>query len=114
MLPERSVPSNQATKNASKRKITSEKAKKIIEGLVGEVEIGKTYEGKVTSVVQFGAFVEILPGKEGLCHISELSETRIPNIFEFIKEGDVIAVKVLDINDRGQMKLSRKALLATS
>jgi polyribonucleotide nucleotidyltransferase len=87
------------------------KAKSIIEGLVGEVEIGKTYEGKVTSVVQFGAFIEILPGKEGLCHISELSDARVDDIFGFIKEGDVISVKVLDINERGQIKLSRKALL---
>lgn len=87
------------------------RAKKIIEGLVGEVEIGKTYDGKVTSVVPFGAFVEILPGKEGLCHISELSPERVENIFEHIKEGDRISVKVLDINERGQLKLSRKALL---
>lgn len=88
------------------------KAKKIIEGLVSEVELNKVYQGKVTSVVNFGAFVEILPGKEGLCHISELSNTRVNNIFDYIKEGDSIEVKVLDINDRGQFKLSRKALMA--
>jgi len=88
-----------------------EKAKGIIEGLVGDVEIGKVYDGKVTSVVQFGAFVEILPGKEGLCHISELSDTRVQDVFSFIKEGDPIAVKVIDINERGQLKLSRKATL---
>ncbi len=88
------------------------KAKQIIEGLVGDVEIGKVYQGKVTSVVAFGAFVEILPGKEGLCHISELSDTRVGNIFEYIKQGDAISVKVLDINERGQLKLSRKATLA--
>lgn len=88
-----------------------EKAKSIISGLVAEVEVGKTYTGKVTSVVAFGAFVEVLPGKEGLCHISELDETRINNIFDFIQEGDVVTVKVLEINDRGQLKLSRKALL---
>lgn len=91
-----------------------ERAKQIIEGLVGEVEIGKVYQGKVTSVVAFGAFVEILPGREGLCHISELSDTRVQNIFEHIKQGEVIAVKVLDINERGQLKLSRKATLAAS
>lgn len=90
------------------------RAKQIIEGLVGEVEIGKTYEGKITSVVAFGAFVEILPGKEGLCHISELSDTRVQNIFEFVKQGDMISVKVLDINERGQLKLSRRALLKTA
>ncbi len=89
-----------------------EKAKQIIEGLIGEVEIGKTYDGKVTSVVPFGVFVEILPGKEGLCHISELSDTRVEDINAHIKQGDPISVKVLDINERGQLKLSRKALLA--
>lgn len=86
-------------------------AKAIIEGLVGEVEVGKIYQGKVTSVVAFGAFVEILPGKEGLCHISELSDARVENIFEYLKQGDQISVKVLDINERGQLKLSRKATL---
>lgn len=87
------------------------RAKSIIEWLTGEVEVGKTYQGKVTSVTQFGAFVEIFPGKEGLCHISELSEERIRNIFDFIQQGDAITVKVLDINERGQIKLSRKAIL---
>ncbi len=87
-------------------------AKQIIEGLVGEVEIGKIYTGKVTSVVAFGAFVEILPGREGLCHISELSSERVQNIFDHVKQGDVISVKVLDINERGQLKLSRKAIAA--
>lgn len=88
-----------------------EKAKAIIYGLTAEVEIGKTYSGKVTSVVPFGLFVEILPGKEGLCHISEFDKTRIENLNDFIKQGDPITVKVIDINDRGQVKLSRKATL---
>ena len=88
------------------------RAKQIIEGLTGEVEIGKVYRGKVTSVVAFGAFVEILPGKEGLCHISELASERVENIFEHIKQGELISVKVLDINERGQLKLSRKAVPA--
>ncbi len=86
------------------------KAKAMIEAIIGEVEIGKVYRGKVTSVVQFGVFVEILPGKEGLCHISELAEGRVANIFEHIKEGAIINVKVMDINERGQLKLSRKAV----
>ncbi len=88
------------------------KAKAIINGLVAEVEIGKTYTGKVVSIVAFGAFVEILPGKEGLCHISEFDNQRINDLNEFIKPGESITVKVLDINDRGQIKLSRKATLA--
>lgn len=90
------------------------RAKEIIEGLVGEVEVLKIYQGKVTSVVQFGVFVEIMPGKEGLCHISELSEKRLSNnIADYgVKEGDVFPVKVLEINDRGQYRLSRRAALA--
>lgn len=88
-----------------------EKAKAIINGLTSDVEIGKTYTGKVTSVVAFGVFVEILPGKEGLCHISEFEHARIENLATHVKQGDLITVKVLDINERGQLKLSRKALL---
>lgn len=88
-----------------------EKAKAIIAGITSEVEIGRVYTGKVTSVVPFGAFVEILPGKEGLCHVSEFDLIRINNIADYVKQGDIINVKVLDINERGQLKLSRKATL---
>ena len=96
---------------ASSNPESMEKAKQIIEGLIGDVEIGKTYDGKVSSVVPFGVFVEILPGKEGLCHISELSDSRVEDINAYIKQGERISVKVLDINERGQLKLSRKALM---
>lgn len=95
---------------SSSNKEAMEKAKAIIEGLVGEIEIGKIYKGKVTSVVNFGAFVEILPGKEGLCHISELSISRIEDIHGYVKKGDKIDVKVLDVNEKGQVKLSHKAV----
>ncbi len=90
-----------------------EKAKEIIHGLTAEVEIGATYKGrKVTSVVDFGIFVEVLPGKEGLCHISELDSKRVEDIRAFMKDlGDEVDVKVVDINERGQLKLSRKVLL---
>ncbi len=88
-----------------------EKAREIIAGLVAEVEIDKIYEGRVTSVVPFGIFVEVLPGKEGLCHISEFDIERIDDLNKHIKVGDTVRVKVLDINDRGQVKLSRKVLL---
>lgn len=88
-----------------------EQAKAIIHGLTAEVEIGRTYTGKITSIVPFGAFVEILPGKEGLCHISEFDHGRINSVADFAKEGDEINVKVLDINERGQLKLSRRATL---
>jgi polyribonucleotide nucleotidyltransferase len=88
-----------------------EKAKAIIYGLTAEIEIGRTYAGKITSIMPFGAFVEILPGKEGLCHISEFDRMRIENLNDYAKVGDAINVKVLDINERGQLKLSRKATL---
>lgn len=97
---------------ASQNLVGIEKAKAIINGLTAEIEIGKLYTGKVTSVVPFGVFVEVLPGKEGLCHISEFDTARIANMADHVKQGDVISVKVLDINERGQLKLSRKATLA--
>ncbi len=89
-----------------------EKAKGIIHGLTADVEIGRVYTGKATSIVPFGVFVEILPGKEGLCHISEFDTSRIANLADFVKQGDMLSVKVLDINERGQIKLSRKATMA--
>ncbi len=92
-----------------------EKAKAIIIGLTSEAEVGKVYNGKVSSIVQFGMFVEILPGKEGLLHISEIDTHRIEDMFEYAKThfkvGDAIQVLVSEINDRGQLKLSRRALL---
>lgn len=91
-----------------------QKAKNIIWGLTAEAEIGKVYSGKISSIVAFGMFVEILPGKEGLLHISEIDTIRIEDMFAYAKNrfniGDAIDVVVLDINDRGQLKLSRKAL----
>jgi polyribonucleotide nucleotidyltransferase len=96
---------------ASTNNEAMEKAKAIINNLVAEVEIGKIYKGRVTSVVEFGCFVELVGGKEGLCHISELSHTRVAKVSDVVKEGDFLEVKVLDINDRGQVKLSHKVLL---
>lgn len=90
-----------------------EKAKAIIYGLTAEIEIGRVYTGKATSIAPFGVFVEILPGKEGLCHISEFDHARIANLDDFVKSGDTLSVKVLDINERGQIKLSRKATLSS-
>lgn len=91
-----------------------EKAKSIIIGLTADIEIGKIYTGKVVSIAPFGMFVEVLPGKEGLCHISEFDNSRIDNLADFVKPGDSVSVKVLDINERGQIKLSRKATMALS
>jgi len=86
------------------------KAKEMITNLTAEVEVGKTYKGRVVSITAFGAFVEIF-GKEGLCHISELAHRRIQNVTDVVKEGDMLEVKVLEINDRGQIRLSHKATL---
>jgi len=89
----------------------ADEAIRIVKELTQEAEIGKIYEGKVRKVVNFGAFVEILPGTDGLVHISQLSEDRVRDIFSYIKEGDVIPVKVIDIDRDGKIKLSRKAAL---
>ncbi|HSW73327.1 MAG TPA: polyribonucleotide nucleotidyltransferase [Chlamydiales bacterium] len=86
------------------------RAKEIIHNLTAEVEIGQIYNGTITSIVQFGLFVELVGGKEGLCHISEISHKRVNNLNDLYKVGDKIEVKVIDINDRGQVKLSHKVL----
>lgn len=89
-----------------------EKAKEIIHYLTAEIEIGKVYNGKIKSIVPFGMFVEVAAGKEGLCHISEVAHRRVENLHDLFKIGDMLEVKVLDINDRGQIKLSHKVLLS--
>ena len=88
-----------------------ERAKYMIESSTGEVEIGKIYHGVVKTVKDFGAFVEILPGQEGMVHISELANYRVNSVEEICKVGDQITVKVIDIDDRGRVRLSRKAAL---
>jgi len=87
------------------------RAKEIINGLVGDVEVGKTYEGKVVTIKDFGAFVEIFPGRDGLVHISELAEGRVQHVEDAVKMGDVISVKCIGVDDKGRVKLSRKAAL---
>ncbi len=89
------------------------KAREIIEMMTTPPKVGKTYEfSKVVSVKDFGVFVEITPGVEGLCHISELSDSFVKNISDVCKMGDVIPVKLISIDDQGRLKLSRKAALA--
>jgi polyribonucleotide nucleotidyltransferase len=88
-----------------------QKARDMIAGLVTEPEVGKVYEGPVKSTTAFGAFVEILPGVEGLLHISELKHGRTERTEDVVQKGDVVKVKLLEIDDRGRMKLSRKALI---
>jgi len=87
------------------------KAREMVEALVQEPEIGKTYTGKVKTTTAFGAFVEILPGVEGLVHISELQHGRTEKTEDVVKKGDTVEVKLLEVDDRGKMRLSRKALL---
>ncbi|MBN1804666.1 MAG: polyribonucleotide nucleotidyltransferase [Sedimentisphaerales bacterium] len=89
------------------------KAKEIIETITQPPKVGKIYNpSKVVSVKDFGAFVEIIPGVEGLCHISELSDSYVKNVEEVCKVGDMIPVKLISIDDQGRLKLSRKAALA--
>lgn len=86
-------------------------AQKEIESLIREVEVGEIYEGKVTRIMAFGAFVEILPGKEGLLHISKISKERIDKVEDVLKVGDEITVKVIEIDNQNRINLSRKELL---
>ena len=89
----------------------NEAAKKIIEDLVREVVVGEVYVGTVKRVEKYGAFVEVLPGKEGLVHISQLDSTRVNKVSDVVKVGDTIMVKVTEIDDQGRINLSRKAVL---
>jgi len=88
-----------------------ERAREMIAAIVVEPEVGKVYEGPVKSTTQFGAFVEIMPGVEGLLHISELQHARTERTEDVLKKGDIVKVKLLAVDERGRMKLSRKALL---
>jgi polyribonucleotide nucleotidyltransferase len=89
----------------------AESAKMKVEALCEEVRVGKIYEGKVTSVKEFGAFIEILPGRDGLCHISELDDKYVDKVDSVCKVGDRMKVKVIAIDDQDRVKLSRKAIL---
>jgi polyribonucleotide nucleotidyltransferase len=84
-------------------------ALEIIEGIIEDPELDKIYEGKVVKIVDFGAFVNILPGKDGLLHVSEISSERVENVSDVLTEGDIIKVKLIGF-DRGKMKLSKKAI----
>src|SRR4051812_12007261 len=87
------------------------RAKEIIGGMTREIEIGATYQGRVVSTKEFGAFVEVFPGKDGLVHISELADFRVNRTEDVVKIGDMIWVKCIGIDDKGRVKLSRKAAL---
>jgi polyribonucleotide nucleotidyltransferase len=86
-------------------------AKKRIEEITAEAEIGKVYEGPITKILDFGALVNILPGKDGLLHISQIAHERVENVTDYLSEGQVVKVKVLETDEKGRIKLSMKALL---
>jgi polyribonucleotide nucleotidyltransferase len=92
----------------------AERARGMIEAIVEEPEVGRIYEGVVKNTTTFGAFVEIIPGTEGLCHISELEEGRTENTEDVVQPGDVIQVKLLAVDERGRLKLSRRAAMAAN
>jgi len=96
---------------ASANVAMNEKAKEIIEGIVREVVVGETYLGTVKRIEKFGAFVEVLPGKEGLVHISQLANERVAKVEDVVSIGDKITVKVTEIDSQGRINLSRKATL---
>lgn len=95
-------------KIASVDKAAGEEARRIIEEITAEVEVGKTYEGKVVRLMDFGAFVTILPGKDGLVHISQISDEHVDKVSDKLAEGDVVKVKVLEIDRQGRVRLSMK------
>jgi len=95
-------------KVASVDKAAGEEAKRIIEEITAEVEVGKIYEGKVARLMDFGAFVTILPGKDGLVHISQISDERVEKVSDKLSEGDMVKVKVLEIDRQGRVRLSMK------
>ncbi|MDH5359657.1 MAG: polyribonucleotide nucleotidyltransferase, partial [Gammaproteobacteria bacterium] len=99
-------------KIASSDNAAANAAKKRIEELTADVEVGKIYEGRVNKLMDFGAFVTVLPGKDGLVHISQISEERVENVSDKLSEGDVVKVKVLEIDKQGRIRLSMKAITA--
>ena len=95
----------------AQNKAVLDEVKRKIEFFTAEAEIGKVYRGLVKTVKDFGAFVEILPGQDGLLHISEMADYRVNNVSDICKEGDYVTVKVVDIDRSGKIRLSRKAAL---
>ncbi|MDX9969409.1 MAG: S1 RNA-binding domain-containing protein, partial [Hydrogenophaga sp.] len=90
---------------------TAEEAKRRITEITAEVEVGKIYEGPVTKILDFGALINLLPGKDGLLHISQIAHERVEKVSDYLKEGQIVKVKVLETDEKGRVKLSLKALL---
>ncbi|MEM7385161.1 MAG: S1 RNA-binding domain-containing protein, partial [Verrucomicrobiota bacterium] len=84
----------------------------MVEGITAEIEVDKLYTGKVVSTTNFGAFMQVLPGKDGMIHISELADFRVGKVEDVVKVGDMVTAKCIGIDDKGRVKMSRKAALA--
>jgi len=91
--------------------VSGDKARAEVEAIAAEIRVGSVYEGKVVSTKDFGAFIEIATGTDGMCHISELADGYVKNVDDVVKVGDVIKVKVINVDPTGRIKLSRKAIL---
>ena len=91
-----------------------QEARRRIQEITAEVEVGKIYEGTVLKLLDFGAIVQVLPGKDGLLHISQIVNERVNSVADFLKEGQIVRVKVMETDDRGRLKLSMKAVDAES
>jgi polyribonucleotide nucleotidyltransferase len=98
-------------KIASVDQQAGEEARRRIEQLTADVEVGMVYEGRVSKLMDFGAFVTVLPGKDGLVHISQISEERVEKVSDKLNEGDMVKVKVLEIDKQGRIRLSMKAVV---
>ena len=94
----------------SVEKAAGEEAKRRIRLITADVEVGKIYEGKVARIMDFGAFVTILPGRDGLVHISQVCEEQVQSVTDKLKEGDVVRVKVLEVDKQGRIRLGMKAI----
>ena len=97
-------------KIASVDNAAGQAARTRVEAITADIEVGTVYEGKVQKLMDFGAFVNILPGKDGLVHISQISEERVENVSDKLSEGDTVKVKVLEVDKQGRIRLSMKAV----
>jgi polyribonucleotide nucleotidyltransferase len=89
----------------------AEEAKRRIQQITAEVEIGKIYEGPVTKILDFGALINLLPGKDGLLHISQIAHERVEKVSDYLTEGQIVKVKVMETDEKGRIKLSMKVLM---
>src|SRR5690606_32329452 len=85
-------------------------ARGMIEAITADIEVGVTYTGKVSKIVDFGAFITVLPGKDGLLHISQISDERVENVSDYLKEGQIVNVHVADVDPKGRIKLTMKGV----